>query len=86
MPLFVEDREEHAVKLKQEGIRVDHIYDPPFPRYIPPELFVNHVKDEAACRRWSRDVLPIDVHDIEGACTYLLKASPPVGGRRRAED
>jgi hypothetical protein len=58
VPLFVRDREQVLSRLRDRGLDLDYIYDPPLDVYAaalavslpsPPESI-----------RWSRDVLPVD--------------------------
>jgi hypothetical protein len=73
VPVFVPDRDRHLNRLAAMGVSLDHIYDPAFPDYLPSELHADRVTDRAACRRWSRDVVPVAVEDIERFNAFFLK-------------
>jgi hypothetical protein len=73
VPLFVTDRDLHYRALTEMGFAIDFIYDPPFPDYVPASLFTNLITDPAASRRWSRDILPIKVSDLERVRAYFLQ-------------
>lgn len=71
IPFFLKDRDRHFGHLAAMGINLDHIYDPSFPDYIPSGLFNNRITDKETSLRWSREVLPIALPDLERVCAYL---------------
>lgn len=71
IPFFLKDRDRHSGRLAEMGVALDHIYDPPFPDYLPSGLFKDCVTDKKTSLRWSREVLPVPLPQLERACAYL---------------
>ena len=72
MPFFLKDKDRHVNRLTALGIELSHIYDPPFPYYLPSGLFENCITDKETALLFSRDILPIPLTQIEKACAYFL--------------
>lgn len=71
LPVFTENRDFHYDKMTERGMEFHAIFDPPFTNYLPHDLFINCVTDEAACLRWSRKILPVSLKDTDQVSEYI---------------
>lgn len=76
IPFFVEACTRHYQNLSALGIKLNHIYSPAFPHYLPSRLYISLIRDEAAVLKWSRDILPIPLNDLDRVMDYFLQNPP----------
>lgn len=72
VPLFVQERDGVIAHLRQHGLAVEYIYDPPLDLYAP-EL-AELLPSSPAARIWSRHVLPVDPLHAERFLAVLREA------------
>ena len=77
IPFFVRANERHYQNLSALGVVLHHIYSPAFPHYLPSQLYVNLARDEATVLKWSRDILPIPLNDLDRVMAYF-RHNPPI--------
>ncbi len=83
IPFFADADLGHDKNLLALGIHLSHIYSPAFPHYLPPQLYINLVRDEATIQKWSRNILPIPINDLKKVAAYFLQEREKSRGSKR---